>query len=114
MAMDDRIKPFKIIEGEKSSSVIMSDVGSYKQSIFEEREDEGFLGNGYDWASLADVFLQEELPHLAGDIKFDPEADMFCAYSTNHEALIEFADKFYEMCQDETLMADLFSRAELD
>lgn len=112
--LEKKIAPFKLVEGSTSASVIMSDVGSYKQNIFDAREDEGFIGNGYDWASLADVFLHEKLPQLAKDIKFDPEADMFCAYSANPEALLEFAEKFFEMCQDDVSMADLFSRAELD
>mgnify|MGYP000249535057 CR=1 FL=1 len=39
---------------------------------------------------------------------------MFCAYSEDAEALREFILKFKEACEDRELIADLFSRAELD
>jgi hypothetical protein len=80
------IKPFFLIEHEKSVSVCLN-VGKYKADIFQTREDEGFEGNGYDWASLAQVFINEKIPELTDIIKFDPEASMFCAYSSNEKAL---------------------------
>ncbi|PUV24565.1 Imm51 family immunity protein [Sphingobacterium athyrii] len=39
-------------------------VGEYKIEIFQPREEEGFEGNGYDWSSLANVFLEEQIPEL--------------------------------------------------
>lgn len=107
------IKPFFWIEHESSVSVCLN-VGEYKADIFQTREDEGFEGNGYDWASLAQVFISEKMPELNGIIKFDPEADMFCAYSSNFEALKTFIISFKEACENEGLIQDLFSRAELD
>ena len=100
------IKPFFWVEHEKSVSVCLN-VGEYKAEIFQTREEEGFEGSGYDWGSLAKVFLEEV-------VKFDPEAGMFCAYSSNHDALKSFIIAFKEACENETLIQDLFSRAELD
>ncbi|SKA44293.1 Immunity protein 51 [Chitinophaga eiseniae] len=57
---------------------------------------------------------EEQKPALAGIVKFDPEADMFCAYSLNKEALKEFALSFKEACENDILIKDLFSRAEPD
>lgn len=94
-------------------SVILS-VGNYKTEVFAAREEEGFEGNGYDWASLAAVFLEEKMPALAGVVQFDPEAGMFCAYSSDGDALIAFATAFKQACEDDALIRDLFSRAELD
>ncbi|MCY7169950.1 Imm51 family immunity protein [Streptococcus mitis] len=48
--------------------------------MFDTREEEGFEGNGYDWESLALVFLEEKMPELSDAIYFDPEGSMFCAY----------------------------------
>ena len=73
-------------------------------------------GGGYDWASLARVFLAERLPQLEQQVRFDPEASMFCAYCDigNQAALREFALAFRVFCTDEEAMGDLLSRAELD
>lgn len=94
-------------------SVILN-VGSYRSEVFEARADEGFEGNGYDWASLAAVFVNEYMPEWVDMIHFDPEADMFCAYSENSEAIKRFAVRLKQACEDETVIRDLFSRAELD
>ncbi len=87
---------------------------SYLQEVFDTRAEEGFLGNGYDWESLAQVFLAEQCPQLEGEIRFDPEADTFCVYSKNKEALRDFILRFKAACEDRALILDLFRRAELD
>ena len=97
----------------KAFSVCLN-VGDYKSEIFQTREDEGFEGNGYDWASLATVFVEEQKPELTDVVKFDPEAGMFCAYSSDADALKTFIVAFKEACENETLIQDLFSRAESD
>jgi hypothetical protein len=107
------IYPFFWVNHEKSVSVCLN-VGEYKTEIFETREEEGFEGNGYDWASLAQVFLQEQKPEFIDVVKFDPEGSMFCAYSSNAAALKTFIIAFKEACENKTLILDLFSRAELD
>ena len=113
--MNEQLAPFRfLVHDNGNCSFLLYDVGEYKQNIFDARADEGFEGGGYDWGSLAAVFLEEEVPHLAGDVGFDPEGSMFCAYSKNQAALEEFALAFHRMCDDEKKMADLFSRAELD
>ena len=88
--------------------------GEYRQEVFDTREDEGVEGNGYDWASLALVFLEEKMPELSEAIDFDPEGSMFCAYSSNVDALGIFALGLKEFCDDIDTMKDLFSRAEID
>jgi Immunity protein 51 len=107
------IAPFFWTEHENSVSVCLY-VGEYKTEIFETREEEGFEGNGYDWASLAQVFLEEQKPELIDVVKFDPEGSMFCAYSSDTAALKTFILSFKEACENKTLILDLFSRAELD
>ena len=107
------IQPFFWVERENGASICLY-VGQYKADVFRAREDEGFEGNGYDWASLAQVFVDESEPGWAGVIEFDPEASMFCAYSDDKEALKNFATAFKEACENDALIRDLFSRAELD
>lgn len=107
------IKPFFWVENKNSVSVCLN-VGDYNAELFETREDEGFEGNGYDWVSSAKVFLEEQKPELIEFIKFDSEADMFCVYSSNPDALKSFIIAFKETCENATLIQDLFSRSKLD
>jgi len=109
----ENIKPFFWVEHQDSVSVCLN-IGVYKSEIFRARDKEGFEGNGYDWCSLAKVFLKEQKPELMDTVSFDPEADMFCAYSTNPSNLKAFIIALKEACENESLIQDLFSRAELD
>jgi hypothetical protein len=113
MEFEDKIKPFFWVEHENSVSVCLN-IGEYKAAIFQTRDDEGFEGNGYDWESLAKVFIDEKMPEQNGIIEFDSEAGMFCAYSSNAEALKTFIVSFKDACENDELINDLFSRAELD
>ncbi|PCG19441.1 immunity 51 family protein [Brachyspira sp. G79] len=110
---EKQIEPFFFVEHENSASLCLN-VGEYKAEIFEEREDEGFEGGGYDWQSLDIVFLEEKVPELKGIIDFDSESSMFCAYSNDIKSLKKFALSFKEACEDDELIRDLFLRAELD
>jgi hypothetical protein len=110
---EEKIKPFFWIEHDNSVSVCLN-VGDYKNEIFQAREDEGFEGNGYDWASLAQVFLEELKPEWVGIVNFDPESSMFCAYSSDPETLKAFIISFKGACENDVLIQDLFLRAELD
>jgi len=110
---EKEIIPFFWVEHEESASVCLT-AFEYLQEVFDTRADEGFEGGGYDWGSLAQVFLDEKCPDLQMKISFDPEASMFCAYSKDKEALADFILRFKKACEDKPLILDLFSRAELD
>jgi len=117
---EQKLKPFFWVEHKNGVSLCLSDLTEAsdktgnKWEVFITRLDEGFSGNGYDWGSLALVYLNEKMPELKNEIKFDPEAGMFCAYSENPKALEKFAIVFRKMYDDDEMMKDLFSRAELD
>lgn len=111
--INKEIEPFFWVEHESTASVCLN-VGEYKTEIFQSREDEGFEGNGYDWESLARVFIEEQAPSFIECIDFDSEGSMFCAYSEDKKALKEFVLQFKKACENEVLIMDLFSRAELD
>ena len=117
--INEIIAPFTLLVYDEDpqnvrGSLIYYPDGEYRQEVFDTREEEGFEGNGYDWASLALVFLEEKMPELSDAIDFDPEGSMFCVYSSNVDALARFAQGFKEFCDDIEAMKDLFSRAELD
>ena len=117
--VNKKISPFKFLVHDEETqsvrgSVIYYPDREYRQEVFDTREEEGFEGNGYDWESLALVFLEEKMPELSDAIDFDPEGSMFCAYSSKVNALARFALGFKEFSDDINTMKDLFSRAELD
>ena len=86
----------------------------YKQNVFDTRQEEGFLGNGYDWNSLATVFLEEKMPELVDALSFDSEEGLFSIGSEDVGAVKKFAVEFKALCDDESEMMDLLSRATLD
>lgn len=114
LEVEEKINPFGLVAHHNGSISMILGVGKYKHEIFQTRVEEGCEGNGYDWGSLAAVFLEEKMPHLVDIIRFDPEADTFCVYSDNREAILSFAIAFKEACEDDALIKDLFSRAVLD
>ncbi|MGO4372378.1 Imm51 family immunity protein [Paenibacillus sp. MCAF20] len=114
LEVEEKINPFELVAHHNGSISMILGVGKYKHEIFQTRAEEGCEGNGYDWGSLAAVFLEEKMPHLVDIIRFDPEADTFCVYSDNREAILSFAIAFKEACEDDALIKDLFSRAVLD
>lgn len=114
MGFKEKIKPFHWIEQTNSEFSLVLYVEDYSEKdelIFNTRADEGFEGNGYDWCAIAIVLIDEKLPELKNSLKFNPESDMFCVFSQDREALSMFAISFKEVCDNNTIMLDLFSRA---
>ena len=105
--------PFLMMENDSGSfSLILSDHHMVEKCpIFEENE--GWLGNGYDWNSVAQVVMAERLSDLEGKIDFDPEAGMFCAYGPR-APLDKLAAEMHKVWVDDSQLRDLLSRAELD
>lgn len=110
---EEKIKPFFWVEHSNSYSVCLN-AGEYKSKLFETRASEGFEGNGYDWTSLARVFLSEKAQELTKVVNFDPEGSMFSAYSEDKTALKSFITSFKTACENDELIQDLFSRAEMN
>ena len=109
-----KIEPFRWASSEGQYTFYLDIENSYLAEIFQKRADEGFLGNGYDWEALVEIFLAEIYEGDDDSFEFDSEADMFVVYSEDGVALADFALSFREACDDLDLIADLFSRAELN
>jgi Immunity protein 51 len=111
----DRVtySPFILWSEEARSTLILSDRDMPARiHIFEERSD-GWLGNGYDWTSIARVVVDERLPDLRKDLVFDPEAGMFVAIGPV-EAIKRLGEEMKRVFDDEASIRDLLGRAELD
>lgn len=106
--------PFTLLDTGKHRSLLLSeDDMMAKVHVFEELGDEGWSGNGYDWNSIAQVVVSEELPGLAKQLEFDPEAGMFCALGPR-KALERLGAAMASAYNSEERLRDLLSRAELD
>ena len=117
--LNRQIEPFKLMVFDEETEDVWATLvlwlnEDYKQNVFDTRQEEGFVGNGYDWNSLAVVFLEENMPELMEVLSFDSEAGLFSIGSEDVEAVKMFAIEFKALCDDESEMVDLFSRAILD
>ncbi|MBR0485425.1 MAG: hypothetical protein IJJ69_11730 [Oscillospiraceae bacterium] len=108
-----KIEPFRFSADEEQASLMLEAGNGYLADLFAVRADDGFVGNGYDWEALAEIFLAEVYEGDDDSFEFDSEADMFVVYSEDAESLADFALAFKDACEDAGLIADLFSRAEL-
>ena len=108
-----KIEPFKWASGEEQYTFYLNVANGYLAEIFAKRAEDGFLGNGYDWEALAEIFLAEIYEGEDDSFEFDSEADTFVIYSEDGKSLSDFALAFKDACEDKELIADLFSRAEL-
>ena len=117
--LNEQLEPFKLMVFDEGTEDVWATLvlwlnEDYKQNVFDTRQEEGFLGNGYDWNSLATVFLEEKMPELVDALSFDSEAGLFSIGSEDVEAVKKFAVEFKALCDDESEMMDLLSRATLD
>lgn len=108
-----KIEPFRFSSDEEQASLMLEAGNGYLADLFATRSEEGFVGNGYDWEALAEIFLAEIYEGEDDSFEFDSEADTFAVYSEDSQSLADFALAFKETCEDADLIADLFSRAEL-
>jgi hypothetical protein len=79
-----------------------------KFAVFQERE--GWLGNGYDWASVARTVVAEQLPHLQDVLSFHPEAGMFIAYGPR-AAVQNLGTHMRALFRDNGKLRDILSRS---
>ena len=96
----EHIFPFHTIKLESGMMSVFLDTSLYKKELFMKRTDEGIMGSGYDWEKVASILRQESKEDLAGEIYFDSESDLFCAYTDNSELLMRFVLKLKKACDN--------------
>jgi len=104
--------PFVLLIGEAQSLILHDDAMTARTHVFEERS-EGWLGNGYDWTSIARVVVEERLPEVRDDLDFNSEGGMFVAIGSV-EALRKLGEEMKRVFDDEASIRDILGRAELD
>lgn len=83
-AADDRsFRPGTLVtHAEGSYSLVYSDF-----PLVREMHARGVPGSGYTWHALVMHLLKDEPPQITEALFFDPEERMFCAVSSNLDAL---------------------------
>jgi hypothetical protein len=105
--------PFVMFGENDKYSLLLSDNHMVEKSAIFEAHGDGWLGNGYDWNSIAQVVMAERLPELDDELGFDPEAGTFCAYGPR-APLEKLAAEMHKAFHNDDQLRDLLSRAELD
>jgi len=114
--LTDRITyaPFVLMDVRGHQALLLTDDHMLdKLPVFEERGDEGWCGNGYDWNAIADVIVAERMPELADAFDSDPEAGML-SISGPRPALERLGIAMAQAFRDDDQLRDLLSRAVLD
>jgi hypothetical protein len=77
-------------------------------------EELGHEPNGYFWEGVARRLVATEAPSLESRFRYDPEADMFCAYGEDRAALEALGELIDAVAMDGTRMQSLVAAADAD
>ena len=87
---DKQLEPFKIIKHSDSLFSIILNEKDIDKSIFKYK----FTGNGYDFENLFRSYVENKLPRLSNELRYDSEAGMFSAFSDSEKPLEKIAYYF--------------------
>ena len=107
--MTEELKPLRLIQTDPEKYSLLLETGTtpVDDKIQELRHEP----NGYFWEGIAQLLLQTEAQELGGRFDFDPEAGMFCAYSSDSDALRRLGALLATAANDEQRIADLVQHA---
>lgn len=85
-----QLEPFKIIKHSDSLFSIILNEKDIDKIIFKYK----FTGNGYDFENLFRSYVENKLPKLSNELRYDSEAGMFSAFSDSEKPLEKIAYYF--------------------
>lgn len=85
-----QLEPFKIIKHSDSLFSIILNEKDIDKSFFKYK----FTGNGYDFENLFRSYVENKLPKLSNELRYDSEAGMFSAFSDSEKPLEKIAYYF--------------------
>lgn len=111
--MIDEWSPCRYIDygedlGDPRYGVMFDDFGSTEATL----EAAGFMGGGCTWHGIVEAMIRTSHSNLIGDISYDPEGSMFCARSSNLEALKCVAQCIRSAVTDSTVMQTALDNAD--
>ncbi len=101
------LDPFRFSEYEGSHSVILTDIDML--DVMEVFDEHGYSGNGYGWAGVAQSAVVHHAPDLDALVRYDPEAGMFAASSTDRVAVERLAVLLHKAFHDRVFLAELIA-----
>lgn len=108
MSFDENILPFYLVENDDTFSICLDTTLKYK---FDEFQNYDFEGNGYDWESVATVFIERN-DDFVDKIEFNSEAGLFEAFADEIDDIKKFISEFKTYCNDVDLFSELLEEAE--
>lgn len=75
-------------------------------------ESKGFAGGGYTWHGIVEAMIRTQHSQFAADITYDPEGSMFCARSSNLDALRCIADCIRNAVVDAAMLEQAIANAD--
>jgi len=94
--------------GDPRYGVMFDDFGATQDTL----ESKGFMGGGYTWHGIVESMIRSQHANYADDISYDPESSMFCARSSNLDALRCVADCIRKSLADPSVLDDAISNAD--
>ncbi|MBR1737283.1 MAG: hypothetical protein IJ736_09750 [Firmicutes bacterium] len=104
-------EPFAYYKDDGKYCVTLISDGEYRQNLFDEFKDDGWLGSGDDWEHLAEIYIHENMKEDLKEIKFDSEAGMFAAYFKRARTAKKFLKGFKKACEDDEIMRSMLKNA---
>lgn len=108
MPENDDIAPLKLLEGEGSYSLMLTEFDRWAETF----EQLGQEGGGYGWHGVADALVRLKAPKLKKKIKYDPEAGMFVAFGPDRDALVQLARLLLEAMSDRAVLMEAIEKAD--
>lgn len=108
MSFDEDILPFYVVDNGDTFSACLDTSLKYK---FDEFESSGFEGNGYDWESVATVYMEQN-DEFVDMIEFNSEAGLFEAFADDFDDIKRFISGFKTCCNDKDSFSELLEEAE--
>lgn len=109
---EDPFVPCRFHDHDGSYSLTFDDFSANAaDTVFEEA---GFDGGGYGWEGVVRALVKLRAPTLKKKLSYDPEASMFCAVSTDRDALVQVAELIRTAVADPALLREAIANADPD
>ncbi len=94
--------------GDPRYGVMFDDFGRTQDTL----ESKGFMGGGYTWHGIVEALIRTQHADYVDDIIYDPESSMFCARSSNLDALHCVADCIRNALADSDVLQKAIGNAD--
>ena len=94
--------------GDPRYGVMFDDFDSTQETLVAA----GFMGGGYTWRGIVESMIRRSHAGFVNDISYDPEGSMFCARSSNLDALKCVAECIRSAVADSSILQSALDNAD--